>query len=82
MTAAPTEAQIRAALLDLALRRGSGRSFCPSEVARVLDASRWRDLMPAVRRVAAAMPEIRATQAGLDVQADAARGPIRLFLRP
>lgn len=71
---------IRAALLDLALRRGPGKSFCPSEVARVLCLD-WRPLMPEVRRVAGCMGELEAVQKGVSVDAVTARGPIRLRLR-
>lgn len=71
---------IRAALIDLALRRGAGKSFCPSEVARGL-ASDWRPLMPEVRRVAFAMAELEVLQSGLPVDPMTARGPIRLRLR-
>ena len=51
--------RIRSVILDLALARGRGRSFCPSEVARSV-AEDWRGLMPEVRSVAATMPEILA----------------------
>lgn len=71
---------LRAAILDRALRLGRGRSFCPSEVARDLT-SDWRPLMPDLRAVAAEMPEIRATQRGIEVDPRTARGPIRLRLR-
>lgn len=76
-----TDEILRAAILDLALRRGAGRSFCPSEVARALGGAGWRALMPEVRRVAAGVAEVRATQGGAEVAADRARGPIRLSLR-
>lgn len=72
--------RIRAKILDLALRRGRERSLCPSEVAKAL-AEDWRPLMPEVRAVAAAMPEIVATQSGIEVEATQARGAIRLRLR-
>ncbi|HEY6918707.1 MAG TPA: DUF3253 domain-containing protein [Tabrizicola sp.] len=72
--------RIRQAILDLALQRGRGKSLCPSEVAKALDAD-WRALMPEVRKVAAGMPEILATQRGVEVDPVAARGPIRLRLR-
>jgi hypothetical protein len=71
---------IRAAILDLAIARGRGKSICPSEVAKVL-AKDWRALMPLVRSVAAGMPEIVATQSGVEVDPLTARGPIRLRLR-
>ena len=72
--------RIRSVILDLALARGRGRSFCPSEVARAV-AEDWRGLMPEVRSVAATMPEILAMQGGVEVDVRTARGPIRLQLR-
>jgi hypothetical protein len=72
--------RIRAAILDLALARGRGKSLCPSEVAKALAAD-WRPLMPKVRAVAAGMPEIMATKGGAEVDPLTARGPIRLRLR-
>jgi hypothetical protein len=72
--------RVRAAILDLALQRGRAKSLCPSEVARALDPD-WRPLMAEVRAVAAAMPEIVATQNGQEVDPLTARGPIRLRLR-
>ncbi|RYI32916.1 MAG: DUF3253 domain-containing protein [Acetobacteraceae bacterium] len=71
---------MRDRILDLALERGRDKSLCPSEVAKAL-ASDWRKLMPEVRRVAAGMPEIMATQGGVEVDPLAARGAIRLRLR-
>lgn len=71
---------IRAAILDLALQRGRGKSLCPSEVAKALAAD-WRPLMTEVRAVAAEMPEIMATQRGVEVDPRTVRGPIRLRLR-
>jgi len=67
-------------MLDLALRRGRGKTFCPSEVARGL-AVEWRPLMGRVRDVAAAHPDVEAVQKGVPVDPQAARGPIRLRLR-
>lgn len=68
------------AILDLAVQRGRGGSLCPSEVAKAL-AQDWRPLMPEVRAVAATMPEIMATQGGVEMDPLTARGPIRLRLR-
>ncbi|WP_299836857.1 DUF3253 domain-containing protein [uncultured Jannaschia sp.] len=61
-------------------RARAPKTICPSEVARALrpEGEAWRDLMPEVRRVAAALPGIVATQGGQPVDAAAARGPIRL----
>lgn len=64
--------------MALATARGRDKSFCPSEAARALAAD-WRPLMPDLRRVAAGLP-LRATQAGLRVDPDTAKGPIRLWL--
>jgi hypothetical protein len=88
----PSDSDIRGAILDHALRRGAGKTFCPSEPARALSLDR-RALMPAVRAEAALMPAVRAeaarmqaeglieaTQRGQPVLADQARGPIRLRL--
>lgn len=72
--------RVRAAILDLALQRGRGKSLCPSEVAKALSPD-WRPLMPEVRRVAADIAEIVATQNGVEVDPRTARGPIRLRLR-
>ncbi len=62
--------------------RGAGKTICPSEVARALDAE-WRALMPVVRAAADAMAvrgEIVVTQKGREVAACRARGPVRIGL--
>ncbi len=74
-----TDEAVAATIRDLATARAP-RSICPSEAARALGED-WRPLMQRVRTVAASMPDIRATQGGTEVVADAARGPIRLALR-
>lgn len=76
----PSDEDIAVVLTDLALRRGRGKSFCPSEAAKAL-AAEWRDLMPRVRALAASHPHITATQKGMTVDAVTAKGPIRLTLR-
>jgi len=79
---AETADRIAAVLLDLAHRRGAGRSFCPSEAARAL-ARDWRPLMGEVRAVATRLQaegRLVATQKGRPVDAATARGPIRLAL--
>ena len=81
----PSDDEIAAVLTDLALRRGRGKSFCPSEAAKALAATapegEWRPLMPRVRAVAAHHPHIEARQKGQAVDPVTARGPIRLALR-
>jgi hypothetical protein len=76
----PSDEGIAAVLTDLALRRGRGKTFCPSEAAKALSPD-WRPLMPEVRRVAAGHPDVVATQRGVPVDPVTARGPIRLGLR-
>ena len=78
--ARPDDARIRDEVLLVALQRGRGKTFCPSEVARALSPD-WRALMPDVRRVAAGMDEVCALQQGAPVDPVTARGPIRLRLR-
>ena len=73
---------IASAILSAVHTRGTGKTICPSEVARALSDD-WRSLMPDIRRVAQTLAEagdIAVTQKGLAVDAVAARGPIRLGL--
>ncbi|MDE3123389.1 MAG: DUF3253 domain-containing protein [Paracoccaceae bacterium] len=80
----PSDEAIRAVLMDLAFRRGSASSFCPSEAARALAAD-WRPLMPRVRDMAAELARgglMVATRKGAPVDPRAAGGPIRLRLAP
>ncbi|MFK7765439.1 MAG: DUF3253 domain-containing protein [Roseobacter sp.] len=77
----PEKSEIAAVLMDLAHRRGSGKTFCPSEAARSLSRNNWRALMPDVRQVAAELP-IVASQKGKPIDIATARGPIRLGLAP
>lgn len=71
---------IAEAILDLVHQRGEHKTACPSEVAKALSVE-WRALMPDVRRVAAMLAQdgqIAATQKGAPVDAQTARGTIRL----
>jgi hypothetical protein len=77
---------IAAHLLALLSKRQPGTSICPSDVARGLakHEAQWRALMPHVRAVAAQLAregKIVATQKNVEVDAQQARGPIRLRLR-
>lgn len=81
-----SDGDIEATILALLQARAATASICPSEVARALapDESAWRPLMPAVRRVAAAMASarrLRVTARGVDVDASDVHGPIRLARR-
>jgi hypothetical protein len=73
---APTDAQIAAAIRALTAARAP-RTICPSEAARALAAD-LRPLMPRIRAIAAALPEIEATQKDTRIDPVTARGPIRL----
>ena len=76
----PSEAAIRAKLLEFAEARADGATFCPSEVARAL-ATNWRPLMEDIRKVAAELvcrKQLACTQKGKIADPFAARGPIRL----
>jgi hypothetical protein len=69
-------------ILELLARRAPA-SICPSEVARAVAPADWRPLMPQVRAAAARLASagrIRVTQGAHEVDAIAARGPIRLRL--
>ena len=81
----PSQAQARAAILELLGRRDPGLTICPSEAARALGGDEgFRELMPLVREAAGVMAEegeIEVTQAGEVVDVRSARGPIRLRLK-
>lgn len=76
---------IAATLLAQVAARGTGRSICPSEVARAL-APDWRPLMDRVRQVARSLARegrVLITQRGVvrDPEADL-QGPVRLAQPP
>ena len=78
-----SDREMEAAISPALDARSPDKSICPSEVARALDDD-WRPLMPDVRRVAQDMADrglVQVTQKGRPVEAQAARGPIRLSLR-
>ena len=65
------------------LQERSGKSVCPSEVARRMSASDWRPLMEVVRRAARRLVltgTIEITQGGKRVAHLNFKGPIRLKL--
>lgn len=77
------EAEIEQAIRRKLAERAPGETICPSEAARAL-ADDWRPLMPAIRAAAARMAargELVATQKGVEISPEAARGPIRLGAR-
>jgi hypothetical protein len=74
------DAAIERALRERLARTRPGTTFCPSEVARGL-ADDWRPLMDATRAVTARLVrsgDAEVLQAGEVVEAETARGPIRI----
>ena len=71
-----------AALFCLLKGRGSAKSVCPSEVARILDGEEWRALMPDMRQIAADLQQqglIVVVQKGVEIWPPY-QGPIRIRL--
>ncbi len=82
--ASPAEsAAAERAILDLVTARGAGKTICPSEAARVLDAENWRAHLKAIRAAAARLADrglIRVTRKGKTVDIRTVKGVIRLGL--
>ena len=80
----PTPDAVRAEILRQTEARGAGASICPSEVARALG-DPWRPLLSSVRDAARLLAQaglIDILRKGQTVAPDAARGVIRLRIRP
>ena len=78
---AVSDERIAGTIRELLAQRDEGKTICPSDAARALDADDFRSLMEPVRRVArdmVARGELEVTQKGRVVDIDTARGPIRL----
>lgn len=76
----PSEDELREEILRIAQQRGSGKTLCPSDAARSIGGTAWRDLMPTARRIAfdlAGEGAVQVTQHGDPVERDA-RGPVRI----
>lgn len=70
-------------MLELVAKRGTSTA-CPSEVARAVGGTAWRELMPAVRAAAARLQQrgkLDVFQRGRPVDVATARGPVRLRTR-
>ncbi len=78
----PTPTEIRATMAKLLDARAADATICPSDVARTLAPDpEWRDLMDAVRAVAAVehhAGRLEIRQHGERVDPESARGPIRI----
>lgn len=83
----PDEAALRqrlaAAIRALLRRRGTGKTICPSDAARVAGGENWRDAMEAARQVARRLADegwLEIVRRGERVE-PSTRGPIRLKMR-
>jgi hypothetical protein len=71
-------------ILEMLMRRGEGKTICPSEVARKLYPESWREEMEHVRQIARKLvkeEKIVITQAGQVIDLDSFKGAIRLRLK-
>jgi hypothetical protein len=81
----PAQLSVRAAAAARTLLRGrgTGKTICPSDVARVLAGASFRRVMPAVKAQVVRMEaagELLVLQRGRRVRPALARGPIRVAL--
>lgn len=79
-----TDKTIENEIIEMLLRRGEGKTICPSEVARKLFPETWREEMEHVRTIAKYLVKtgkISITQAGQVVDPDNFKGAIRLRLK-
>lgn len=74
-------ARIAEKILSVATSRGTGKSTCPSEVARMLFPDDWRKHMKSVVDVAVHLQgrgKVVITQKGQPIDVDHIKGPIRI----
>lgn len=74
-------ALIKKTVLELATKRGSSKSICPSEAARAVGGKQWRSVMKKVHEVAQKLQdngEIVLTQRGKAVESKSFTGPYRI----
>ncbi len=77
------DTRIRDQILVLVEERGSGKTICPSEVARATRPDNWRPLMKKVRQAAIRLADdghISIFRKGKPIPTDQVRGVIRLGL--
>lgn len=74
--------RVRAAIMTLANHRGPAKSICPSDAARAVGGSGWRDLVPIAQGAAQELARsgvIRILQKGSPIDAGSRwSGPVRL----
>ena len=74
---------VEEAVFALLAERGPGKTICPSEAARAVDAQEWRRLLPQVRAVAVGLARagrLVITRHGRRADPDAFKGVYRLRL--
>lgn len=72
------------AIMTLLEARGSGASICPSEAARLVDPTGWRDHMPTVHEAARALVAdgvVALTQGGVEKEPAGFKGAYRIRKR-
>ena len=75
------DARLERTIGELLDQRRPEASICPSDAARAVDPTGWRDLMPAARAAAGRLVEagsVEVTQGGEVVDVATARGPVRI----
>jgi len=75
------DVNISQAVLATAVQRGSDKSTCPSEIARLLFPGDWRRHMKEIVKVAIELQRqgtVLITQKGKPVDIDKIKGPIRI----
>jgi hypothetical protein len=80
-TVGEIDVRLERAILELLATRDRGATICPSEAARRVDPSGWRELMERTRRAArrlVAGGKVVIKQRGHVVDASRARGPLRI----
>lgn len=73
--------EISRAILAMAAERGADKTICPSEVARTLFDTQWRNHMDQVRQAAIALMQegkVSITQKGEPVNVEHIKGPVRI----
>lgn len=76
-------ATLEQAIFELLAARDPGKTICPSEAARAVDPTGWRELMPEARTVSLSLAEtgrVVITQGGEVVDPITLHGPWRLRL--
>lgn len=77
----PVDRDLEYAILSLLDQRAGGATICPSEAAKAVSPSEWRELMEPSRAAArrlVASGEVVITQRGQVVDGSTVKGPIRI----